>query len=271
MATATIDAEFVEPVIERNGRIEQVTRIANVTGLTQATPHGLAAEMLTATGMPASGSTISVIVGSIINTLYLEERQCRLAPVDGALTNGVVKLVYNRRETASSDSGTTPTLRGGTTLKQVTTEKDRSGNPLIVEHTWPATDEDYPNKTQETGAEMTVLVPMSSLFGEFTSAESSPGNITKAWSGYVNSDTWQGGDPRTWMCTQANFDLVDDTTTPRTYRFAFSFEYDDQTWDNDTTVVFLDPRTGRPPVGLETDVGVKKIEYYPQRNFGNTF
>jgi hypothetical protein len=269
MATAQLDTLVDIAVIVDKGMVRSLTRSVLITGLTATDGVTMAEQMLSASGLPAAGGAISV-KGHL---LYLENIEAKL--IEGELTKATAVLSYARRDVSSSSAaggGVTPTLRGGTALKQVTTAKDRQGNQIIVEHTWPADDDDdHKNKTQTQGGEISVLVPMSTVYGEFIEANASPGVITKAWAGHVNEDTWLGGAPRTWMCTSAKFELADFNTSPRTYRFAFEFEYDDQGWDNDTTAVFVDPRTGKPAADLVEGAGIKKIQYYPARNFGNTF
>lgn len=284
MATAQLDVLDSGETggAETKGQIETLTRTALITGLTSTGAADIVAEMLEATGLPTSGSTITVSG----NTLYLEERRPKL--IQGEQTKGEVVLVYNRRENSSaSDPDATPTLRGGTSLKQISTQKDRDGFQIVVGHTWAAddprrNDPEAPvddNGYEEQGGELSVMVPMSTLYGEFTYATNTPGAITKSYAGYVNSSSWQGGAKRTWMCTEATFDLVDQTTTPKTYRFAFTFENDDQTWDNDTTAVFIDPRTGKVPpdavVGTDATAGgfpgIRQVKYYPERDFNDDF
>ena len=267
MATATLDRLAVGPQGRNEaGRNEEVTRVAHITGLTSTDAAGIVAEMLSATGLPASGSTITV--GS--DTLYLVQ----LIPVltRDQQTSGEVRLVYRRRELSSdAPGGTVPTLQGGAALKQVTTQLDANGDPITVEHTWPADDPDFPGETHVQGGEIQVDAAMSELVGTIVVQTASPGAIADSWVNYVNSNNWQNGEPRTWKCQRVPFTLLDDTTSPDTWELSFHFEKDRQTWDNDTTAIFIDPRTGRPPENLVENEGYKKIQYYPARNFGELF
>jgi hypothetical protein len=265
MATAQLDTLRDIRVTKERGYATSLTRSVIITGLTSTTGTAIANEILTATNMPASGSAVAI--GT--NLLFLDKIDAQV--IEGEKTSATATLEYRRRELSYESGGTTPTLRGGTALKQVTTAKDRQGNPIVLEHTFPSDHPMYAGQTLTQGGEISVLVPMSTLYGEYVSTSSSAGSVTQAWAGYVNSDSWQGGAPRTWMCTDVRAELVDGTTSPAWWRFAFTFEYDDQTWDNDTTAVFVDPTYGKPVADFVDGQGIKKIQYYPARNFGNTF
>lgn len=273
MATAILDPQDgVIEATEHKGRIQTLRREAQITGITATGAVGVINEMLGATGLPAKGSAI--VVGS--DVLRLVSREPRRGDDIGS---GRVTLVYERAEGSSEEgTGSVPTLRGGSSLKQVETVYDGNGDQIVLSHTWPATHKGvYPDgtpkadTTETQGGTIRVLVPMSRLSGAFQKATASPGALTESYIGHVNSSTWQGGAARTWMCTQADFELVDDTVSPPLYEFRFTFERDPETWDNDTTARFVDPDTGEPPDGLALGEGIKKVEFYPEKNFGDDF
>jgi len=260
---------------ERKGRLERLVRRGRAKGLTSTSPLSFVQQVLQAPAVPSSGSAI--IVGG--SKLFLDSRSV-LANNDTSMTSALVDLNYVRRE-ESTQNGGTPTLRGGTTLKQIQTNRDRSGLPLSVSYQWPAgaagnmadgeTPRDGAVETQ--GGMINVLVPMSSIEAEITVATNSPGAITESYAGHVNSVTWKNGEPRTWKCTTATFDLLDNSVSPALYKLFFRFEKDDQTWDNDTTLVFIDVDTNRPPpdVALGTNGGMVVVQYAPERDFNDDF
>lgn len=59
----------------------------------------------------------------------------------------------------------------------------------------------------------------------------------------LNRKSWLGQRPHCFLCTEVSWQMLN--WKVGTYRFAFEFQYNDDTWD--TSVVFLDQRTGRPP------------------------
>jgi hypothetical protein len=267
---------------EENGRVVSLTRRGRIRGLTSPGAKSYVDQILSSSAVPGSGSSI-VANGS---TLRLVKR----TPViddDSGLGTALVDLLYERQESSTSDGGgggggdDTPTLEGGTSLKRVQTNRNRDGTPLKISYEWPAgtkgvmADGVTPRDgaVEKQGGKISVLVPMSSVFGSFTFATNSPGAITQEYAGHVNSVTWQGGAPRTWMCTDARFKLVDDSVSPPIYRLRFEFEYDELTWDNDTTLAFIDVDTRRPPPDVDDSVngGLKVIQYYPEKDFNEDF
>jgi hypothetical protein len=273
----TFEDVFDVSAEEEFGFVVALQRRGRVFGLTSTNPTAYVSEIVSSGVLPQSGSAI-LVNGS---TLYLGRRNITVND-DSALGDATVDLFYRRLEGGTSETGTTPTLRGGTTLKQIQTQKDRDGNPIYVSHLWPATSHElYPdgtpkaNTTERAIATINALVPMSSISGRLIVATNTPGAITQDYAGKVNSSTWQGGAERTWLCTSATFELVDNTTSPKLYALDFVFEYDDQTWDNDTTAVFINPDTGQVPevedVPLPNGKEVVQVQYYQTKNFNEDF
>lgn len=255
---------------EVNGLVVSLKRQGFVQGLTSTTPNGYAAEIYGSGAVPSSGSSVTVN-GSV---LYLTKRSFVIGSKEGK-GDATVNLLYERRDTAAAEGGT-PKLRGGSTLKQIETAKNSDGTDIVVTHDWPSdTTAQYANgetkadTTETRGGTIAVMVPMSTISGSYVQQTASPGAITKAYIGKLNSTTWQGGAARTWMCTSFTFELVDDTLSPPLYRFDFTFEYDDQTWDNDTTVVFIDEDTGSPVTPLVDGESIVTVPYYDTANFNN--
>ena len=255
-----------------NGRLVRLRRAGYVEGLTSTDPADYVEEILDSGALPSGTVTIS---GS---TLYLLNYEINLND-DSGIGDARIDVIYDRGEGSSENQpGQTPTLRGGSSLKQVETAVDRDGLPITVSYTWPEDSKTvYPNgedkagTTETTGGRISVLRPMSSVTGTIRVSTSSPGALAQAYSGHVNSTNWQGGVPRTWMCTEVGFRLIDDTQSPPIYELSFSFEYDENTWDDETTVRFIDPSTGEPPDDIEEGNGLKQIQYYPEKDFNEDF
>lgn len=278
MATATNYQLQNNSAKSSKGRISEITAMSKITGIT-AIDHTWVDQVLAATNMPAFGTILQLATGE---RLVLEEINPRL--IEGQKTTAEAELVYRTRDGSSSETGETPILEGGTAIKMVETSRDRNGNPIEVEHTWADdTKATWPNGKPKAGdvetvtATITVPVPMSTLTGEIYVQTATPGAITKAYAGHVNSQTWQAGAARTWMCTEARFRLVDYTSSPPIYVISFSFEYDDQTWDNDTTAFFIDPQTGMLPqidpanLPLPNGKEVVQVQWAPEKNFNEDF
>lgn len=261
------------------GRVQEIRATVQVTGLT-ATDYQWVDQVLAATNMPSYGQTLVLATGE---RLYLTKIDPQLR--DGEKSTADIGLTYELRDGSSSDNnGSVPILTGGTSLKQVETAYDRNGAPIEVSHAWPDDSKaTYPDGSLKRGttetatAKIPAFVPMSAVRGEFILQTATPGAITQAYVGHVNSVFWQNGEPRTWMCTEGTFELLDNTSSPPLYTIGLGFEYDDQTWDNDTTAFFIDPQTGSLPVIDPNDLPlpngkeVVQVQYYPEKDFNGDF
>lgn len=278
MATATNYRLKNNSAKIRNGLIEEITATVLVQGLT-ANNYQWVDEVLAATNMPAFGSILITTSGQ---ALVLEEINPSI--LENEQTTAEASIIYRRRDGSSSETGTVPILEGGTAIKTVQTSRNRDGSPIEVSHDWPAdTKATYPdgstkaNTTETVTATITVPVPMSTLRGEIYVQTATPGAITQAYAGKVNSQTWQNGEPRTWMCTESTFKLVDNTSSPPIYAIGFTFEYDEETWDNDTTAFFIDPQTGMVPeidpanLPLPNGKEVVQVQWAQEKNFNEDF
>lgn len=263
MATAQLDTLVDISFAKSKGFVTALKRSVQVTALTGSAANTIAEQILAATNMPVSGATITV--GD--DELYLEEISGKLRSGEQTIADVTLGYVRNQLELSAS-GGTVPVFSGGTSLKQVQTPFDSRGNQITVEHTWPADDPDWPNRTDSQSGVISVSVPMTAISSDVVITTTDAIAISQSWEGYVNSNTWKNGAARTWMCTQCDFILIQ---SPSKFNFSFTFEYDKETWDNDTTAIFIDPRTSKPPENLVKGVGIKPIDYAPQRYFSNTF
>ncbi len=275
-----IEVEEVFDVSSRSERrvVKELVRDFIVKGLTASDGDGYAAQISQSSAIPRGAVAVN---GSL---LYYDTEEMD-AGDDTPLGYARVRVTYKRGEGTTvtdpeGNSYTVPTLQGGTTLKQVETYLDRDKNQMEVSYRYPEdSNEIAPDQTPLAGklekqkGTIRVLVPMTTLEGSLRFRVPDPLEITKAYTGRVNAAKWRDGEPRTWMCTSATFKLVDDSVSPPVYDLFFRFEYDDQTWDNDTTLAFrLRSTGGRPGNASFTDEGgLKKIEYYPAKDFNADF
>lgn len=270
----TLENLFDMSCTEANGRVTTLRRAGYVQGLTSTDPADYAEDVLAAGAVPSAGSTITING----DTLYLRARVVK-ASDDSALGDARVELAYEVADASTDDSGT-PVLEVGTTLRQVETGKDANGDPITVSYDWPdgakgllPDGEAKDGATHTIGGTIRVMKPTSQLRGSFNKATNTPGSFTRAYVGKVNSTTWQGDPARTWMCTRATAKLVDNASDPKVWQMDFTFEYDENTWDDETTVIYIDPETGRPPDGIDdpADNGIEIIEYYGEKDFNTDF
>lgn len=239
-------------VSEVAGQIVEYRRVLYVRNIAATNHPAAMTEVLTAAGMPDVGHTVTINGDDVV----LEERE---VTIDRDRSASVV-CTYRRQET------TQPTYRGGTALEQVTSELDRDGNQITVE--------DSNGIIQ--GGEINVLSPQSTLVAEVIESTNIPGTLSSQWAGYVNELAWNGGQPGQWLCESADFEPVDMTAIPKKWRFTYVFRRKrasetDLEPAHQPSVYFVDPETNRPPDGLVADVGYKRVNWYPAREFGSKF
>lgn len=260
------------------GRIAEITATTQIVGIT-ATDHQWVDQALAATGLPSIGSQLAMATGE---RLRLMEINPTLREGEQSIADAT--LIYRVLDGSSSEGNGVPVLTGGTALKSVQTSRYRDGSAIEVEHTWPANSKaTFPDGSSKAGevetvtATITVPVPMSTLHGEIFVQTATPGAISQEYAGKVNKVTWQNGAPRTWMCTECSFELVDNTSSPAIWAIRFSFEYDQETWDNDTTAFFIDPQTGMVPEidaadqPLPNGKEVVQVEWALEKDFNEDF
>ena len=130
---------------------------------------------------------------------------------------------------------------------------------MFVEHTFPATDDDFPSKLKEQGGEINVTAIQESLSIAGIVITGDAHAYVVSVLNKVNSKPWQGGAVRTWLCTGADYTWLDRIKDQGEAQVSLEFQYQETGWDPDT--IFIDERTGKPPKDLVEDVGYKTITY----------
>lgn len=147
---------------------------------------------------------------------------------------------------------------------------------IFVQHTFPTQYKgNAPNTVYTQGGEIQVQYPAANFQFEGFLNTTMPGAFRDLIHGMVNSITFLGKSPRTWLCAEVGYHCVGlavpiggGMKVPR-YKFNFEMLYNPDTWDN--TVVFIDATTGKPPANLVPGVGTKIIPYLPSVNFNDMF
>ena len=269
----TVDSVFDLGAEEEDGLILSYRRQIRLTGLTSNAPDNYVNEIYASAEIPADGSTI-VVKGQ---TLYLRGRSVDVGD-DVPLGGAIVNLTYRRSEGSTTETGETPTIEVRGSLRQVERSKDENGDPYQLQYTWPDTSKAvYPNgqakalTTERVSGTLRVLEPEVVLVGEVAKATNNPGNVVKGTLGRVNATAWQGEDPRHWLCSEAVARPLNLTTNPQLWSFFFGFSLDENGWDSQTTLVFIDPDTGQPPDGIAEGNGLLTVPYYDTKNFNEDF
>lgn len=260
MATAKIDHVSMLECSERFGIIEKLVRRARVIDL-ESTDYTVLMAALAAAGVPAAGARLSGAPNVV-----LKERVVRLVQEDK--TKCDVDLTYGliADQGQSIDAPPYGILVGKatTTMSQTTTNLDRDGNTIVLSHTYPSDDPDFPGQTIEEGGEIQVQVPQDALSYQGIKTTFFPWLIRSSIKGRVNASAFAGGEPGQWLCTTADYEIADGGA-PNRYYFTFAFEFNEDGWQ--PTAIFTDSRTGKPPVGLVPDVGYKTVNFYKEADF----
>lgn len=264
---------------EKYGAIVHLERMAHVSGIDMIEKDFYALiKALDDAGVPKAGSFPTSDLHGVhrVNNLFLSERQVTLVDRDKC----DVKLIYdvlwnNEGQPINTTDPEVPVITGEVrvNIQQITTNKDKDGKEVTVQHTFSATDPDageYAGKTIKQSGEFTVYSPQRTVSFRGLMMTEYPWKIANIIVGYVNSVEWgDGGKPRTWLCTAANWKAFDIPTIVEPikdrYYFTFEFQYNMDTWD--PYVVFINPKTGKPPVGLVKDIGYKHVKWFPECDF----
>ena len=234
----------------------ELDRIATITGIEGDASRKIVIARNTA-GVPRYGDPHPAETSCKLRTIRFE-----------SLSTDIVKayLHYSQKSIdRSAPPGDPPQIEVGSTLSQVSSNKDISGNEITVAHTFPSTDDDWPDEKKEQSVPVSRLVPESSLTYNQTEYNS-PGTKSRYYVGRMNAAPWQGGATKTWLCTSIVGRSNDGGFT---FSVAYTVQYRGDTWDGE--VVYIDPRTGRPPANLENGVGKKRVVIYQTANFDNAF
>jgi len=257
-ASAKIQRTDLLEAQERHGAIVRLVMRSRVVDLTDTTYETLMTA-LDVSGIPAAGSTLTGAPN-----LILTERNPKL------VNKGVVDvdLVYehfmNEGQDLDTPLGGLSTGRISANVQQVTSNLDGDDVPITVEHTYPATDPDWPGETKTQGGEIQYYQPQRTIFLQGIKDTFRPWVIANSIIGKVNSTTWSGEGRHEWMCTNVTWTLYDRDTQNR-YLMTFEFQHNPDSWN--PTAVFIDERTGRPPVDLVEDEGYKYIRKHDAINF----
>jgi len=240
---------------ETLGCYTRLVRSVRVTGLT-ATDYTTIFDALDEAGVPSVGD---------VPTGYENLRLVKRTP--SVVENGVVdvRLEYQ----AKADAGYDFIFSGSASLNQINSQVDGSGNAITVQHTWPATDPDWPSETKVQGADINVLYPQVEVSATGIVEQDYPHYLADEWVACMNASEWAGGNAHKWLCTNVSWVPLDINSSPKKYQMTFTFQYNGKGWQ--PFVAFVDPRTGRRPPDAVAGVGYKTVLWYPELEYNDRF
>lgn len=179
------------------------------------------------------------------------------------------------------------------------------GKPIFVEHTYPdgtvsfkyiddagaeqtsPADTEYAGKNFKQTGEISVFevqktITIQGIFtlGELTGPDgygvTNPDDLVEQMLNHVNKTLFLAGQPREWLCTKADWVLhcigsssLETGFLNKAWKMVVEFQKKKGGWDE--TAVFVDERTGKPPLGILENYGYKTIPYIPEAEFNNVF
>lgn len=258
MTTAKIQRTDLLTSQELDGAIIRLVTRSRVIELSDTSLEVLNSA-LAAAGIPAAGSSLTGYPN-----LILKERNTTL--VDQSTVD--VDLVYEPfYEDQDLDIPITSVLSTSAraNVQQITTNLDKDGNTITVEHTYPFDDPNFPGETIEQGGEIQVFVPQRTISVRGVKDTTRPWLITNSIIGKINNAPWMGEGLHEWMCVTANWELLSAVPVANKYRMEFVFQHNAETWN--PQVVFIDSETGKPPKDLVEGTGFKTIRSHEEVNF----
>lgn len=160
-------------------------------------------------------------------------------------------------------------LEGSASLNQVTTQRDRAGNPLNVSYTYPGDyklDKDLRNETLEQVGDVQVGLPQESIRLAGRLLTNAAHLEARDRVGKVNSEDWHDSGPGTWLVVNCDYSPYNLGAQPgRVYEFRFWVQRNEFGWDPDKW--YRDPRSGRMPVG----VNITTVTWYDTADFAGLF
>lgn len=259
-------------VVERNNTLQRVTRVAIVTGLT-ANSYEVMLEGLDEVGVPNYGDHLDPIPDRAAFQLIVNERRVNMVDKHTAHVTLTYENAYNIDSVEDSFDNPHMGLVSGEVrcnVQQKSSNLDINGNQVVLSHTYPANDPNFPGQTREQGGEFTYYVAQRSFSVHGIKATNAPWAVANSINGRVNFLPFSGEAARTWLCVGANWRPesngrhIDGIAR---YYMRFEFQFDSDTWD--ATVVYIDDITGRPPANLVPGTGIKTIQKIQAVNFEN--
>lgn len=226
-------------------------------------------------GLSSASNTLEQAIlatGLSIGSINFNDSNCLLSSFEVESIQGQADTAcyVNATYTGYDFYGSTTTAFGGTVpdntnllyqygqaLNQDQTNFDPANvnNPILVYY-WPppATVGVFTANTQQQGATIPVLKPYSQKSVKFfyTAPVGWPDDTITALLQYVgqyNTDTWDSGDPTTWLCTGVTTTVVG---LPNQVLVECSFYYKPETWYQ--WAFFKDPLNNGSPIGAHKDI-----------------
>lgn len=265
MATVITDTLKTLEYEEIDGAPARLLRSVQVGGLTENDYQALS-EALSEAGVPEAGTSPTGM-----GNLLLVRRTAKM--LQGTTNTAEIILEY----TTQAQQEINFFFSGASGAQQISTEKDRNGNQILVEHEYPDDDDEFgeawkvrhDSSAVKQGGTINVLTTQATAQATAILNTYAPLIVALGWQNHLNSTPWGGAVPFLWMCTRVAYQVHNSATTPGKWKFTFEFQYDPHGWK--PVAVFIDSRSSKPPQDLIEGTGTKTVDWYPTRNFNKLF
>ncbi len=267
MATVHLDRITTLSMVERpltgGGTMStELIREARVTGLTDTDYYVLQQAL----------DSIGLIIGTSAGgheSLILVERRPRLLSGHPDVVDVILRYEQRGLTLDSVPEGVF-VMEGGAGLNQITTQRDRAGDPLTVNYTYPADyalDEGLRGKTVDQVGDVQVGMPAATLrlAGRLIAQQGDDETAPRV--GKINNEPFRGRPEGTWLCSNGEFSpyYYGAAGGQSVFEFRFSLEHNEFGWDPDKW--YRDPRSGRMPVGA----AITEVVWYDPAPFDVLF
>lgn len=206
-----------------------------------------------ATGLPEAGDALNASYPNV----KVKSRQITeiVRQNDTSTWTAYITITY---ELDRPEAEVTFSLRGGASVNQIETDKDRSGNPIELT---------YGSKTVRATAN--VLDVQATFQCEIVETTNDPDGVVAQYVNHVNDSPFRGKPAGYWLCTHVEYEPRDlSNTQNREYRFGYEFSGKEEGW---LYTVAYKGDDGYIPDDVVEGTGIKDIEWHPERNFALKF
>lgn len=266
MPTIKYDVTTTLSTVERFGALQKLVKQMTVVDIDDASHNNLMTALDTA-GVPKYGDRLAEYPETGFE-LSLTERSAKAISHDTV----AVELIY---ENVLALEGIPVDLDNplfGVVSSQVTcsiqqksSNLDSRGDQVVLEHTYADDDINFAGQTIKQGGEFQYFEAQRSFSINGIKTTEFPWLVANSIVGRVNYYSFNSEASRTWLCTACNWRPQGMLDGKLRYYFDFEFQFDPDTWD--PTVVFIDSVTGKPPIDLENNKGIKTIQKLIGVNF----
>lgn len=154
-----------------------------------------------------------------------------------------------------------PQIEVGAVVNEKETNKDIDGEDIVTSHRY---NEGQPNEKLVVQAGL-VKLQVPSLYLRYSRRELlPPDDLASLYVGLVNSTSWRGNPPRSWLCARIE---GRSTNGGQSYEVSYEFQHNQDLWE--ARVVFIDPDTKEPFANSQPGIEIGLYQVYQEADFND--